>query len=199
MLKEPKVECIIMACFGPDALDPNMPDPPSHANQIWAGFAQHDLGLPWKNETELDHVGNHILGRMKLNWIMWEITSLEEWNWTGSCGKSHLPWFRLHAGHNGHKQNASRSDPACLLGMRDTEHCKITSKPSKQKCLCVEIVILNAMCLWPCWWRMNKLRRLEAFAVSPTMESGRFLMCAVWLCEILSLHSAINIQTWCQK
>ena len=32
---------------------------------------------------------------------------------------------------------------------------------------CVEIVILNAMCLWPCWWRMNKLRRLEAFAVSP--------------------------------
>ena len=60
MLKEPKVECIIMACFGPDALDPNMPDPPSHANQIWAGFAQHDLGLPWKNETELDHVGNHI-------------------------------------------------------------------------------------------------------------------------------------------
>ena len=23
------------------------------------------------------------------------------------------------------------------------------------------------MCLWPCWWRMNKLRRLEAFAVSP--------------------------------
>ena len=32
---------------------------------------------------------------------------------------------------------------------------------------CVEIVILNAMCLWPCWWRMNKLRRLGAFAVSP--------------------------------
>ena len=32
---------------------------------------------------------------------------------------------------------------------------------------CVETVILNAMCLWPCWWRMNKLRRLEAFAVSP--------------------------------
>ena len=23
------------------------------------------------------------------------------------------------------------------------------------------------MCLWPCWWRRNKLRRLEVFAVSP--------------------------------
>ena len=56
--------------------------------------------------------------------------------------------------------------------------------------------MLNAMCLWPCWWRRNKLRRLGGLCRFPTMESGRFLMCAVWLCEILSLHSASYIQTY---
>ena len=44
------------------------------------------------------------------------------------------------------------------------DHC---SEIASTVSLCVEIVILNVMCLWPCWWCMNKLRRLGAFAVSP--------------------------------
>ena len=46
---------------------------------------------------------------------------------------------------------------------------------------CVEIVILNAMCLWPCWWSMNKLRRLGAFAVSP-LWSLDISWCALYDC-----------------
>ena len=42
---------------------------------------------------------------------------------------------------------------------------------------CVEIVILNAMCLWPCWWRMNKLKRLGAFAIFPLWSLD-----ISWLC-----------------
>ena len=45
--------------------------------------------------------------------------------------------------------------------------CMLTRSLTAKRRRCVEIVILNAMCLWPCWWHMNKLRRLEAFALSP--------------------------------
>ena len=39
------------------------------------------------------------------------------------------------------------------------------------------------MCLWPCWWRMNKLRRLEAFAVSP-LWSLDISWCVLYDCVI---------------
>ena len=48
-----------------------------------------------------------------------------------------------------------------------TYSCAPQGREDIYVCVCVEIVILNAMCLWLCWWRMNKLRRLGAFAVSP--------------------------------
>ena len=152
MLKEPKAECIIMACFGPDALDPNISDPPNHPNQMWAGFAQHDLGLPWKNETELDHVGNHIwhdsgcrlaimaISKMLPNQILHVYRDTEHCKITSKPSKQ--KYLSRLVPFNGHKQNASKTDPACLQGMRDTEHCKITSKPSKQKCL-TRLVLFN--------------------------------------------------------
>ena len=60
------------------------------------------------------------------------------------------------------------------------------------------IAMLNIMCLCPCWWRMNKLRRLSRLCLSPPWSLDICYLCAVWLWGTSSIHSVSNIQT-CRK
>ena len=69
---------------------------PGHPDQAQASFAQYDPCFLWKNGTESDIV-------------------------IGKSDSAHMNYdlarFWLHAGRNGHNQNASELDPACLQGV----------------------------------------------------------------------------------
>ena len=115
----------------------NRPEP----NRIRVGFAQDYPGRLWMNGTEsksrklvarrMHHARNQsrwflhtslVLDQMRLG-TMWSMPSLEKRSWNG-CGKSDPAYtIRLDSGRTlavmaitGRNQDASGSDPACLLG-----------------------------------------------------------------------------------